>query len=102
VRVRAGNDKGTLRGGMFARGVILGPPGRGIAVARAALLPGDGGAASTVAVLGDGNKLNHRSVELGAEMGDRVEVRTGLKEGERVVVTGGYSLPEGTQVEVEQ
>src|SRR6202042_485437 len=35
VRIRVPNDAGTLRGGMFARGAILGPPHPGLAVRRA-------------------------------------------------------------------
>jgi hypothetical protein len=37
-------------------------------------------------------------VTLGDEAGDLVEVKSGLPAGARVVVAGGYTLPEGTQV----
>ena len=100
VRVRVANASGTLRGGMYSRGAILGPPHQGIAIPRTALLPGDGGSAQVVAVVGPDGKVAHRAVVLGAELGDAVEVRSGLASGERVIVAGGYSLPEGTEVEI--
>jgi RND family efflux transporter MFP subunit len=100
VRVRVPNDDGRLRGGMFARGAILGAPHPGLTVPRAALLPGDGGTASVVAVVDDKGAVSHRALVLGADAGETVEVRGGLRAGERVIVAGGYALPDGTVVEI--
>ena len=100
VRIRVPNEDGRLRGGMFARGAILGAPHPGLAVPRAALLPGDGGAATDVAVVDAAGVVSHRALTLGADAGDAVEVRAGLKAGERVIVAGGYALPDGTKVEI--
>jgi RND family efflux transporter MFP subunit len=41
-----------------------------------------------------------RTVTLGGAYGDKVEVMSGLKEGERVVVAGQMNLADGTKVEV--
>ncbi len=65
VRVRVANGEGRLRGGMFARGALLGDERRGFTVPRPALLPGDGGAADTVALVGADGKVAHRTVALG-------------------------------------
>jgi RND family efflux transporter MFP subunit len=100
VRVRIANPHGRLRGGMFARGALYGAARRGLTVARGALLPGDGGAASTVAVVLADGSVAHRALLLGAEAGERIEVRGGLAAGERVIVAGGYALPDGTKVEI--
>jgi RND family efflux transporter MFP subunit len=100
VRIRVPNDAGRLRGGMFARGAVLGTPHPGLAVPRAALLPGDGGAASVVAVVDGAGVVSHRALVLGADAGDAVEARGGLVAGERVIVAGGYALPDGTKVEI--
>jgi RND family efflux transporter MFP subunit len=102
VRVRVTNQSGRLRGGMFARGAILGAPHSGIAVPRSALLPGDGGNATEVAVVKADGTVEHRSVGLGSEWEGTVELTRGLEDGERVIVVGGYSLPEGTKVQVEK
>jgi RND family efflux transporter MFP subunit len=100
VRVRVHNNDARLRGGMFARGALLLPPRQGLAVPLGALLPGDGGEASQVALVGSDNKVEHRAVRPGAETGDAVEV-DGLHPGDRVIVAGGYALPDGTRVEIQ-
>ena len=100
VRVRVQNPSGRLRGGLFARGSIFGPARVGPTVPASALLPSDGGAATTVAVVGADHRVVRRSIALGDEAGDQVEVRFGLVAGEQVIVAGGYALPNGTDVEI--
>jgi RND family efflux transporter MFP subunit len=100
VRIRVSNPDGRLRGGMFARGSLRGAPHPALSVPRAALLPGDGGTATVVAVVDAAGRLSHRTLALGADDGERIEVRSGLVAGERVVVAGGYGIPDGTTVEV--
>jgi len=101
VRVRVSNGAGRLRGGVFARGALLAAERRALAIPRAALLPSEGGDARTVAVVNSDGTVGHRALELGAEAGELIEVRGGLQAGERVIVAGGYSLPDGTHVEIE-
>jgi len=52
-----------------------------------------------VAVLDDQQRVQYREVELGRDYGAEVQVLTGLKEGEKVVVHPGDDLPEGTVVD---
>jgi RND family efflux transporter MFP subunit len=101
VRVRVGNRDKRLRGGMFARGWLDSPERRALAVPRSALLPSEGGAARTVAIVAADGTVAHRALALGAEAGELVEVRDGLAPGDRVIVAGGYSLPDGAHVEIE-
>ena len=100
VRIRVANDDGKLRGGLFARGAILGALHQALVVPKSALLPGDGGTATSVAIVDARGKVAHRALLIGADAGDEVEVRSGLGAGERVIVAGGYSLPDGTLVQV--
>ena len=100
LRVRVHNADGRLRGGLFARGVILGAPRQGVTVPRSALLPGDGGEASQVAIAGSDGTVQHRAVKLGVESGDAVEIVSGVNVGERVIVAGGYALPDGAKIEI--
>lgn len=100
VRIRVPNTDGRLRGGMFAKGVLRLRPRRGIAVPKRALLPADDGRTTRIAVLTSSQTLAHRELVLGAAASARVEVLEGLAPGDRVVVEGAYTLPEGTAVEV--
>jgi RND family efflux transporter MFP subunit len=99
VRIRVPNETGHLRGGMFARGAILGSEHDGLALPASALLPGDGGSATQVAVVDGNGIVAHRTLILAGEAGDLMEVRSGLARGDRVIVAGGYALPDGTKVE---
>ncbi len=100
VRVRVSNAQGRLRGGMFARGVLVLAAHQGLAVPKGALLPGDGGAASAVAIVTADGTVAHRDAQLGPEVDGAVEVTSGLQAGDRVIVAGGYTLPDGVKVEI--
>ena len=56
-------------------------------------------AAPRVAVLDDRHRVQYRTVKLGRDYGAEIEVVTGLKAGEKVVVHPGDDLPEGSAVE---
>jgi RND family efflux transporter MFP subunit len=52
-----------------------------------------------VVVLDGQHRVHYRNVQLGRDYGAEVEVLSGLKDGEQVVVHPGDDLPEGTVVE---
>jgi len=87
--------------GMSARvSVRLATGQRGIVVSRDALVRYPDGRI-TVWVLesnGKENHVNERRVTIGLSFGGVVQIRSGLKEGERVVVRGNESLREGQVV----
>jgi RND family efflux transporter MFP subunit len=91
------NQKG-LKSGMFGRGSItLGTTVNGITVPKKATL--DRGALTMVWTVGKDNISRMRIVKVGRETGDRVEILSGLSEGDRVVVTGAEKVTEGARVE---
>jgi RND family efflux transporter MFP subunit len=52
-----------------------------------------------VALLGNGNTVLYRKIQLGRDYGAEIEVVTGLTGGETVIVHPGDALPEGEKVE---
>lgn len=58
------------------------------------------GDSTYVLTVGPDSRVHERSVTLGQRNGDRVEIKQGLNEGERVVETGGAFLSEGDVVQV--
>jgi len=56
-------------------------------------------AAPKVAILDQDERVQYRTVQLGRDYGKTIEVLTGLKEGERVIVHPGDDLEEGIQVQ---
>jgi multidrug efflux system membrane fusion protein len=91
------NQKG-LKSGMFGRGSIaLGTTVNGITVPKKAVV--EHGALTSVWALDRENCARMRIVRIGRETGERVEILSGLSEGDRVVVTGLEKVTEGARVE---
>ncbi|MDD2582847.1 MAG: efflux RND transporter periplasmic adaptor subunit, partial [Desulfuromonadaceae bacterium] len=91
------NQKG-LKSGMFGRGSIsLGTMVNGITVPKQAVI--NRGALTLVWTVDKGNISHMRLVKVGREIGERVEILSGLTEGDRVIVAGALKITEGARVE---
>ncbi len=91
------NQKG-LKSGMFGRGSLsLGTSTNGIAVPKIAVV--ERGALTSVWAVNKENIARMRIVKVGRQSGDRVEILSGLSEGDRIVVTGVEKVTEAARVE---
>lgn len=91
------NQKG-LKSGMFGRGSIsLGTTVDGITVPKKAVV--ERGALTLVWALDKDGSARMRIVRSGRQSGDRVEILSGLSDGDRVVVSGADKVTEGAKVE---
>ncbi len=61
-----------------------------------------GNGADAVMLVGADGRAHQRPVELGIRQRDEVQITSGLKEGERVVTSGAYGLPDNTRVKLAQ
>ncbi|MDD2272091.1 MAG: efflux RND transporter periplasmic adaptor subunit [Desulfuromonadaceae bacterium] len=87
-----------LKSGMFGRGSIsLGTTTNGITVPKQAVV--NRGAMTSVWTVDKENIVHMRIVRVGRESGARIEVLSGLSEGDRVVVAGVDKVVEGARVE---
>ena len=87
-----------LKSGMFGRGVILlGSSVKGMLLAKTAIV--EHGALTSVWILDKSNIAQMRLVKVGKSIGDRVEILSGLSDGERVVVSGVEKVTERSRVE---
>ena len=89
VRLSAANPGGTLRPGLYGTVAFESAGPQVITVPRDAVV--DTGLQQHVFVA-TGDRFEPRAVTLGVQSADRVEVRTGLKEGERIVAAGVFLL----------
>jgi membrane fusion protein, copper/silver efflux system len=89
VRLSAANPGGTLRPGLYGTVAFESAGPRVITVPRDAVV--DTGLQQHVFVA-TGDRFEPRAVTLGVQLADRVEVRTGLEEGERIVAAGVFLL----------
>ncbi|KQV45109.1 efflux RND transporter periplasmic adaptor subunit [Massilia sp. Root335] len=90
VRIPLDNRDGRLRAGMFAQATFVGRPHAGLLVPTTAVV--QSGFATRAFVETSPWKFTPRTVKLGAQVGDQVEVVSGLAAGERVVVKNGVLL----------
>ncbi len=98
VRISIPNPDGRLRPGMFAEIHLTTAVSRNaVRVPVDAVLERDG---KKIVYVVEGDKARERRVETGITGEDYVEIRSGLKPGEKVVVTGQDFLVDGTRVQV--
>jgi cobalt-zinc-cadmium efflux system membrane fusion protein len=90
VRLLLDNHEGRLRPGMFAKVVFAGPSHTATVVPAGAVL--QSGLYTRVFVEKAPFKFQARQVSVGASVGDRVEILSGLQAGERIVVKEGVLL----------
>lgn len=89
-----------LKPGMFARAAITTTTTVGLAVPQKAVQPQPDGSA-IVFMLSSEDSVRAQKVELGEILiGDRVEIKRGLKLGDRVVVEGAGYLKDGDKVRI--
>jgi len=97
TEVDVANPKLELVPGMYAYASITTDQARGVLIAPIQAIDRKEDKASAMVVGGDGT-VQTRPVALGLEAPDRVEVRSGLREGDQVVVAGRGQLKPGTVV----
>ena len=99
VELQADNPDGKLFGGTCCRVDfrISGDPNM-LRMPATALMPVNRGV--QVAVLGDDNKVVLKSIQLGRDFGDTVEVKTGLSLQDRVIDSPPETLQSGDKVQI--
>ncbi len=90
LRIEVANPDGRLRADMAATVEIRTPLGNAVAVPESAVI--DSGLRQVVLVERGAGRYEPRRVELGAHAGGYVQVRAGLKPGERVVTSANFLI----------
>ncbi|MCY1212051.1 Efflux pump periplasmic linker BepD [compost metagenome] len=99
IRAEVSNPNGTLRPGQFVRVKLHGAERtQAVAVPQEAVIQGPRG--QMVWVIDKDSKAQQRVVEVGQWTGDNWVIRSGLKPGEHVVVTGALRLGPGAPVKM--
>ena len=100
VEAIAPNADGRLKPGLFATALLQHPaPAPALLVPASAVETVSG--TSRVYVIAAGEKVEERIVTLGEKVGDRVELATGVKSGERVAANPRGKLADGVRVQIE-
>ena len=100
VEAVAANGDGRLKPGLFATALLQQP-----APALALLVPATSvetvAGTSRVYVIAGDNRIEERIVTIGEKVGDRVEIASGVKAGERVAANPRGKLADGVRVQLE-
>ena len=98
VTAQLSNPSAELRPGAFVRVMIRTDTVEdAVLIPKSAVLEDDG---ETYVFVNDGETARRKKVELGYENGASVEVRSGVSEGDQIVVAGQGSLKEGDKTKV--
>ena len=98
VRIRFENDDATLRPNMFSRVTIEGDSfGEVVHVPREAVIRG-GSMDRVVVAMGNG-RFRVQPVSIGIESGERIAIRSGLAEGDDVVVSAQFLIDSESNIE---
>jgi HlyD family secretion protein len=101
VWVQAKNPKGRLRPGTSVRiSMLARSVENAVVIPAAAVLTAPDGT-SYVMVAGSDNKAHQKTVKIGIRQADQIQILEGLAEGDRVVASGAYGLPDNTKIRVE-
>jgi RND family efflux transporter MFP subunit len=98
VRLRPASPA-RLTAGMSVQVEILGPEHAGVVIVPPAAIVRDGETTSVMTV-GPDSKAHRNEVELGIVSPDAVEIRKGIKAGDRVIVRGQNGLPDDATVTI--
>ena len=99
VEITINNSAQKVRPGMFARATINFGDQQHVLVPDAAVVKQIGAGDRYVYVYKDG-KVSYNKVELGRQLDDKIEIISGVKDGDQVVVAGQTRLANGREVEV--
>ncbi len=100
VRIAVDNRDGRLKAGMFATGEILTEvQARAIVIPAAAVHRADAGAREAYVFVIENGRAARRAVRIGRERDSELEIVTGLREGDRLIVEPSLELAEGVRVE---
>jgi RND family efflux transporter MFP subunit len=99
VRIRIPNGNGDLKLGMFLGAQVpVETHAKALTVPPGAIYRGEDGTARVFVVQGD--TANVAPVTLGLQTPDRAEILSGVKEGDTIILTGGYGLTDKAKVAV--
>lgn len=100
VWIQAPNTEGKLRPGSTVQVSMVAKTVKdAIVIPTSALLTSSDGT-TTVMLAGSDGRAHQQAVKAGIRNGDEVQIVEGLKDGDRVVSSGVYGLPEKTRIKI--
>lgn len=100
VRIRVDNRTGRLKAGMFATGEVLtGVQSQAIVIPASAVYRSDASAKQSYVFVVENGRAAQRAVQIGRETDSRLEIVSGLREGDLLIAEQSIELAQGVRVE---
>lgn len=100
VRIAVDNSAGRLKAGMFATGEILTQvQARAIVIPASAVYRADADAREAYVFVEENGRAVRRAVRIGRERDSELEIASGLREGDRLILGQSVELAEGVRIE---
>jgi len=102
VWVEASKPDPALRPGMTAEVAMTAKTVKDALVVPASAVFKNAEGADYVLLAGSDEKAHQKTVQVGIRNADLAQILSGISAGDPVITTGGYALPDGTQVKIEK
>jgi HlyD family secretion protein len=102
VWVEAAKPDPALRPGMTAEVAMTAKTVKDALVIPASAVFKNADGADYVLLAGSDEKAHQKTVQVGIRNADLAQILSGISAGDPVITTGGYALPDGTQVKIEK
>jgi multidrug efflux pump subunit AcrA (membrane-fusion protein) len=102
VWVEAAKPDPALRPGMTAEVAMTAKTVKDALVVPASAVFKNAEGADYVLLAGSDEKAHQKTVQVGIRNADQAQILSGISAGDPVITTGGYALPDGTQVKIEK
>lgn len=97
------NPNRALRGGAFGQlTIVTGIDPKSLVVPAAAVQFIEGTKRGSAMIVGQNGVALRREVETGEAFEGKVQIKSGLTDGDTVIIQGAYGLPEGTQIRIQE
>jgi HlyD family secretion protein len=103
VWVEARKPNAALRPGITVQAEMTAKTDKDVVVVPvAAVFKNPEGGGDYVLLAGTDEKAHLKKVRVGIRNGESAEIVSGIKEGDPVITTGGYAVPDGTKIKIEK
>jgi multidrug efflux pump subunit AcrA (membrane-fusion protein) len=102
VWVEAAKPDPALRPGMTAEVAMTAKTAKDALVVPVSAVFKNAEGADYVLLAGSDEKAHQKTVQVGIRSADMAQILSGISAGDPVITTGGYALPDGTQVKIEK
>lgn len=101
VWVQSNKSNPALRPGMTAQIVITARSAKDALTVPASSVYKSGDGSEFVLIAGSDNHAAVKTVQIGIRGKERVQITSGINAGDKVITSGGYALPDQTQIKIE-